>query len=152
MTPNIPQHVTPRRSVARSWPQGRLQRPSRNRYEARSWHAARYWPAGLPGGQSGAINSAALGVALGVIGIIIVTALSFVYLGQVLTTASQGTSIQDLEQHISELRQKQQELELEGASLRSIQTVEQRVQQLNLEIADKVTYLTLPDQRVAYAR
>lgn len=144
MTPNISQHVIPRR---------RPRSPARNQWLAvsrfRRAAASGRWAAGLPARQRGSINSAALGVALGVIGIMAVAALSFVYLGQVLTTASQGTNVQDLEKSISELRQKQQQLELEGASLRSIQTVEQRVQQLNLTTADKVTYLTVPDRKVA---
>lgn len=78
-----------------------------------------------------------------------VASLSFFYLGQVLGTASQGSDIQDLEDNIVELREQQKELEIESAQLRSIQTIEDRVNDLNLVTTDRVTYMIDPIGKVA---
>jgi len=73
--------------------------------------------------------------------LVAVSALGFVYLQQVFGTASQGADIQALEEKIDDLQQTQRSLELEGAQLRSIQAVEDRVQELNLIESDTVAYL-----------
>lgn len=141
MTANISQHVIPRHRQSASVDAGSL---PYYRVSSARLQPGLYW-------QQGTINPTAVTVALGLISIIAIATLSFVYLGQVLTTASQGTDIQNLENKITNLRQRQQELELEGAELRSIQAIEQQIQQLNLTVADKVTYLNLPSGKVATA-
>jgi hypothetical protein len=75
--------------------------------------------------------------------------LGFFYLGQVLGTASQGSDIQKLEEQIVELKEQQREVELEGARLRSIDTIEERVNQLNLVSTSKVTFLKTSPDKVA---
>lgn len=75
--------------------------------------------------------------------------LGFFYLSQVFGTASQGSDIQELQGQLSDLKQRQGELELEGASLRSIQTIEEDIKELNLVSADQVAYLAPRLDRVA---
>ncbi len=88
-------------------------------------------------------------VIFGLIAILMVGLLGFFYLQQVVNTASQGTDVRELESNIVELRERQRQLELEGAELRSLQVVEERVKQLNLVSTDKVTYLAPVQDRVA---
>lgn len=100
--------------------------------------------------QRGSANHATMSIALGLTTLIFVSLLGFFYLQQVLSTASQGTDIHALESEIMELREKQKTLELEGAELRSLKTVEDRVKDLNLVDTDKVSYLvTEQDSKVA---
>jgi hypothetical protein len=73
----------------------------------------------------------------------------FLYLQQILHTASNGTDIQALEKRINELKNEERALKLEGARLRSIQTVEERVKELNLVPTDHVTYLKTAPNRLA---
>lgn len=47
------------------------------------------------------------------------------------------------------LQERQKELELEGARLRSIQTVEQQVEKLNLVASEDVAYLAADTGKVA---
>lgn len=142
MTANIRQHVIQRqrqpiKSFYSARPTGRRQAGQPRRQ------------AGQPRRQAGNINSATTTLALGIVIIISAAFLSFFYLNQVVGTASQNTDIQDMEKQISELREKQRELELEGAHLRSIKTIEQQVKQLNLVTTDKVTYLVPRSDHVA---
>lgn len=99
--------------------------------------------------QRGSISSATISLGLGIAIIIAVSFLSFFYLGQVLDTASQGADIQSMEERVSELKEQQRELELKGAKLRSIQTIEQHVEELNLTSTDKVSYLTKRPDKMA---
>lgn len=132
MTPKIQQQVTPR------------YRP----VKVKSWHqnSARYsyW-------QRGAINSTTLTLSLVIAIFIGVAVLAFFYLGQVMGTAAQGSDISQLEDRIIELKSRQRELELEGARLRSIQTVEQEVKELNLVSTDRVAYLKGLTDRETFA-
>src|SRR5687768_9378906 len=82
--------------------------------------------------QRGSINSTTVSITLGIIVIMAVTTLSFFYLSQVQNTASQGSDIQALEERMAELRERQRSLELEGAELRSIRTIEKNIPDLNL--------------------
>ena len=120
MTPTITQHVVPRRRPAN---------PVR-------------W-------QRGSISSTTITITLGITVILAVTFLSFFYLGQVQDTASRGSEIQNLEEHLTKLRERQRSLELESARLRSIQTIEKRVPELNLVATNHVTYIAQPHERVA---
>jgi hypothetical protein len=88
-------------------------------------------------------------MSLGLIALLTVALLGFFYLQQVMSTASQGTDIHALESKIVDLKEKQRQLELEGAQLRSLKTIEGNVQQLNLVTTDKVAYLTAPTDKVA---
>lgn len=94
--------------------------------------------------QTGGITSATVTLTFGAIALALLTTLGFVYLQQVLNTASQGGDVQALESEIGTLKDRQRELELEGAKLRSLETVEGNVQKLNLVAADQVSFLTLP--------
>lgn len=83
------------------------------------------------------------------VALVTVGMLGFLYLRQVVGTASQGTNIRELEAQILDLRDQQRQLELEGAQLRSLQAVEERTQELNLVEADRVSYLATLSDRVA---
>lgn len=91
--------------------------------------------------QTGSINSTTISLAFGLLIIASVFSLGFFYLGQVLNTASQGSDIQQLEEKIVELKEQQRQVELEGARLRSIDNIEERVHDLNLVATSKVTFL-----------
>ncbi len=100
--------------------------------------------------QRGSITQSTITLSVGLLALVTVSVLGFVYLQQVFGTASQGADIQALEQKMDELQQTQRSLELEGAQLRSIQAVEDRVQELNLIESDAVAYLApAPIDRVA---
>lgn len=71
----------------------------------------------------------------------VVSLLGFFYLQQVFGTAAQGSDIQRLEASLVELKEQQRALELEGADVRSLQSVQQRVRELNLVDVDRVAYL-----------
>lgn len=137
MTANITQHITKRHSTFsdKRWhytPNGR-------------WHQnirSSKW-------ERGSISSTTLTLGLGITVILVVAGLSFFYLGQVLNTATQGTDIHNIEEHISELKERQHTLELEGAHLRSIQAIEQKIPELNLVKTDSVSYLNQLAERVA---
>ncbi len=81
--------------------------------------------------------------------LITVSLLGFFYLQQVVHTASQGTDVHVLESEIANLREQQRQLELDGASLRSLNTIEDHVQKLNLVATDKVSYLAATSDKVA---
>ncbi len=99
--------------------------------------------------ERGSISSNTITLGLGITVILVVAGLSFFYLGQVLDTAAQGTDIHAIEQRISELKERQHTLELEGARLRSIQAIEQKIPDLNLVKTDNVSYLSQETGRVA---
>lgn len=101
--------------------------------------------------QRGHATPTAVGATIGVSALIILAMLGFMYLQQVLHTASQGTDVHALETRLIDLKQKQRELELEGAHLRSLQTVEERIQRLNLVPTDRVSYLATSPDHVAVA-
>lgn len=99
--------------------------------------------------ERGSISSTTITLGLSISVILLVAGLSFFYLGQVLDTASQGIDIHDIEARISELKERQNTLELEGAHLRSIQAIEQKIPDLNLVKTNSVSYLNLPSEKVA---
>lgn len=98
--------------------------------------------------QKGSISSATTALTLGIIVIVSIAALTFFYLGQVQSTAAQGTDIQALEEKLQQLHERQRELELEGARLRSIQAIEERAYKLNLVTVDQFAYLPAQLERV----
>lgn len=91
--------------------------------------------------QRGSITPPTTALLLGIIVIFSVAWLSFFYLNQVQGTAAQDTDIQTLEDKLQQLRERQRALELAGARLRSLQTIEQRAQKLNLITTDQFAYL-----------
>lgn len=99
--------------------------------------------------QRGSVDHSTITIGLGLTGLVMVTLLGFFYLQQVIHTAAQGTDAQVMESQVVELKDRQRALELEGAQLRSLQTVEQRVQKLNLVLTDKVSYLAAKSNQVA---
>ncbi len=138
MTPNIQQSVVSRRTgkttgISRSRWQGSI----KSRFQS---------------SEAGSVNNATITIGFGLIALIVVGLLAFFYLQQVVNTASQGTDVHALESQIVELREQQRELELKGAELRSLQSVSNRVEKLNLVTTDKVSYLTSVDSKVAVAK
>ncbi len=124
MTNNIQQYVVPRNQ--------------KNIYTSRKHY-----------GQRGSIDHATAAIMLGVIAVVVVGMFSFFYLQQVVRTAAQGTDVNQLEQQLSQLKEKQRVLELEGAHLRSLQTIEQQTSSLYLVPTTSVVYLAPVDERVA---
>ncbi len=123
MTPKITQHVAPR-NVRR--------------------------PVMISRSNRGAINHTTAALVFGIAAVAIVGMLGFFYLQQVVQTASQGTDIHQLEATLTDLKEQQRVLELKGAELRSLQNVEQDVENMNLVPTDKVSYLAPVDDRVAF--
>lgn len=101
--------------------------------------------------ERGSVTQATITVVFSLMSLVSVALLGFFYLQQVLNTASQGSDIQGLESRVLELREQQRALELQGATLRSMQAVEERVDKLNLVATDRVAYLASPPGHVAIA-
>lgn len=120
MTANINQHVTSRRASRRTF------------------------------SERGSIDRATITITAGMMALVVVGMLGFFYLRQVIGTASQGGNIHTLETTLGQLKERQRQLELEGAQLRSLQTIEEYTQHLNLIAVDRVTYLAPDDNRVAF--
>ena len=99
--------------------------------------------------QRGSITQSTISLAIGLIALVTVSGLGFVYLQQVFGTASHSADIQALERKIDELQATSRALELEGANLRSIQAIEDRVDDLNLVESETVAYLAPVDATVA---
>ena len=72
---------------------------------------------------------------------ILLVLFSIAYLVQVNGSSTKGYEISRLEQRLAELREANKRLELETASLKSIQHIEENVQHLNLVPSGKVRYL-----------
>ncbi|HLC49001.1 MAG TPA: hypothetical protein VJI96_01280 [Candidatus Andersenbacteria bacterium] len=89
----------------------------------------------------GAIDHTTAALMLGLAAVSIVGMLGFFYLQQVVHTASQSTDVRALESKITDLKEKQRVIELEGAKLRSLKNVEDDIEKLNLIPTDKVSYL-----------
>lgn len=145
-TKKLQQHVVPRRRSRQAVFSYRTQGGG---WSARSRSRRGVAAARSTVGQQGAISQSTITLGFAVIALIGVVLIGFVYLQQVFGTASQGEDIQHLEQQLVDLKEQQRELELQGAELRSIQTVEETVQQLNLVTTDRVAYLSPERDRVA---
>ena len=153
MTANIPQHVTPRRNrrtsfIAQFSPYGSWQ-ATRRVAPARTRQAR----AGLPLQallQRGSATQSTITVTFAVIVSVALGFLSFLYLQQVFGTANQGADVAELKTRLIEISEQQRELELEGAKLRSIDTVEERVEQLNLVESTNHAFLAPDVNRVAF--
>lgn len=101
--------------------------------------------------QRGNVDHGTLTLGLGFGGLLMIALLGFFYLQQVNHTADSGTDIQAMETEITELKARQRALELEGATLRSLQTVEERATKLNLLPTGNVSYLAAKPNHVAAA-
>lgn len=144
MTANIKQHVVPRsrQPIVSS---GRVFVTTRS-YQRGTGQRARSYQ------QQGSVSHGTITIVFGVLAVAMVGMLGFVYLKQVVNTASHGTDVHALESRIIDLNERQRQLELEGAQLRSLQAVENNVQKLNLVSTDRVSYLTTVPGQVAAAR
>jgi len=99
--------------------------------------------------QRGSITQATLTLSVGLLALVAIAGLGFVYLHQVFGTASQGSEIHALEAQVDTLKETQRSLELEGAELRSIQAIENRINDLKLVESDSVAYLAPISDTVA---
>lgn len=99
--------------------------------------------------QRGSVSHGTITISLGFIALITVSLLGFLYLQQVVGTASQGSDIHALESSLVELKEQQRQLELEGAQLRSLKTIEDKVEHLNLVATEKYAYLNVTPDKVA---
>ncbi|MFH1353666.1 MAG: hypothetical protein ABIH36_00040 [bacterium] len=98
--------------------------------------------------QRGSISPTTTALTLGIVVIASIAFLSFFYLGQVQSTAARGTDVQALEEQLQQLRERQRNLELEGAQLRSIQAIEEKAFKLNLIATDQFAYLAGEPERI----
>lgn len=142
---SIQQQVIPRHRAGHSFALGRTRAGSwrARRTGGRAGQHFRLW------GQQGSITHSTITVTVGLIALVGLSVLGFVYLQQVFGTASQGVDIHALEQEVDQLQERQRQLELEGAELRSIQAVEDRVHELNLVPSENVAYLAPLSNQVA---
>lgn len=158
MTANTIQHITARRhTITLQWHRSRnghwftstAQAPSAlNRIRTRRFSRL---PHDEYHTQRGAITQPTITTIFGLVVLVSVTLLGLFYLNQVLGTASQGSDVQMLNEKVNELQEKQRQLELEGAELRSMQSIEKRVQDLNLVGVGHVTYLAETHKEFAAA-
>jgi hypothetical protein len=102
--------------------------------------------------QRGSLNHSTVAILFGVVLLCTLSVAGFFYLQQVLATSNQGTDIHDLESKVMELKNQARAAELRGAQLRSLQTIQNNVRQLNLVPSGPVAYLVNPSQKVALAR
>lgn len=149
MTAHIQQHVIPRQRRGFTFSH---HISSTGTWQVRPLRPAPHW-INLPrfSSQQGSVTQSTITVAFSIVALLVIAGFGFIYLQQVLGTASQGSDVQALESQLVELREQQRQLELEGAQLRSIQAVEQRVERLNLVATDRVAYLVPVPDRVAAA-
>ncbi|MEK7499989.1 MAG: hypothetical protein AAB649_05285 [Patescibacteria group bacterium] len=100
----------------------------------------------------GAIKHTTAALMLGFVAVTLVGTLGFFYLQQVVHTASQSTDVRELESKITDLKEKQRVIELQGAQLRSLKNVEHDMEKMNLVPTEKVSYLApVLDDKVAYS-
>lgn len=146
MTANIQQHVVPRHRAGRTFLSQVTREGTWQTRQLRGWSVGksvtRYT-------QRGSVTQSTITVGFATLALFFVALLGFFYLQQVFGTASQGSDIQALQSEIVALREQQRGLELEGAQLRSIQSVEERVQKLNLVTVNSVAYLADQPDKVA---
>lgn len=91
--------------------------------------------------QKGIFTQQSLSIGLSLLVLVSLSMLAFFYLQQVLQTSSRGSDIHALENTLIELKEKHRSLELQSAELRSIQAIEEHVENLNLVSTDRVSYL-----------
>jgi hypothetical protein len=142
MTAKIQQQVVKRHSQA----SGSVHGITRKQWNNNSIFSRR-----APGisAQSGSAQHSTVTLAFALSSLVVVALLGMFYLQQVFGTAERGTDLQALETEIMDMKQQQKELELEGARLRSIQTVEENVNKLNLVASEEVAYLAPDAGKVA---
>ncbi|OGY36918.1 MAG: hypothetical protein A3E36_01635 [Candidatus Andersenbacteria bacterium RIFCSPHIGHO2_12_FULL_45_11b] len=99
--------------------------------------------------QRGAIDRGTATAMFGIVAVVLIGMFSFFYLQQVVHTASQGADVSQLEAQISSLKEQQKTIELDGARLRSLQTIQEQTGSMNLVPTDSVSYLAPTDGRVA---
>ncbi len=168
MTKIIQQHVVPRHRQTFSFiaefspalPRTSFRQRSRDRTKRSYgiWRTRRYanriqsrpWAVVSPGWQRGSIDQSTVTVAFAIVSLLSVVLLGFLYLQQVFGTAAKSGDIQTLEERIINLSEKQRALELQGAGLRSIQTVEDHIKELNFISSENVAYLLPETKRVAF--
>lgn len=131
MTAKIKQHVTARPT---------------------SSHQTRLRGASRFSAQQGSLTNSTVAVLFGVVLLCTLSVAGFFYLQQVLATSNQGSDIHDLESKVMELKNQEKALELQGAQLRSLETIQNNVAKLNLVPSGPVAYLVNPSQKVALAQ
>lgn len=99
--------------------------------------------------QRGSVTQSTVTLAVAIIVIVGLSLLGFFYLQQVFGTAARGSDVQALQTKILELQDEQKSLELQGAELRSIQAVEQRVRKFDMVAAHDVAFLAPESGHVA---
>ncbi|MDP3997842.1 MAG: hypothetical protein Q8P73_05075 [bacterium] len=154
MTANIKQNIVPRHKTKYSF---RSYVTLDGSWRTKQQRTSRFFSSNHPFSsrlrfsQRGSVTQSTLTLALALVSVIGVSLVGFFYLQQVFGTASHGSDVQALENQVIQLQEKQDQLELEGSRLRSIQAVEKRVQDLNLVQTDRVSYLVTQPDHIAVA-
>lgn len=82
----------------------------------------------------------------------VVVGFGLLYVGQVNSVATSGLAMKDLERTIRGLQRENQDLDLHATALRSLSTVEQASQALDLQVRAKIEYLPSIPETVARNR
>lgn len=80
-------------------------------------------------------------VFLAIATIILICLISFLFLFQVFQSSTEGYKISDLEKKVEELKEKNKQLEIEAAKLRSLEHIESLKDQLNMVETRNIVYV-----------
>lgn len=76
----------------------------------------------------------------------------FLYIHQANSVATAGLTIREMEQHIADLKRETVELELKAEEVRSLTTIEQASEKLNLVVSTPAEYLPSVPSAVAFGQ
>lgn len=91
-------------------------------------------------------------VSLNFVCLLVLAIISFLYLGQINSSASRVYEVQDLEKEKAFIQEKSDNLKLEIAKLKSMSNIEARMGKLNLVDSGDIVYLEKKDVIVATNR
>jgi hypothetical protein len=80
--------------------------------------------------------------------ILFIAVFGVLYLVQTSSVSSRGYELSDLEGHIHELERETRHLEIEISKYRSVESIQERLQGMDMVAADSVEYVSAVDQVV----
>jgi cell division protein FtsL len=80
---------------------------------------------------------------------VLVSSFSVLYVAQTSSVSTKGYDINDLQREITQLQRENQKLDFQIAQYRSMQSIKDRLEQMDLVIADNIEYVTLVGNSVA---
>jgi len=81
--------------------------------------------------------------------LVVIAFFGIMYVAQTSSASTKGYEIRDIEKQLQTLEQENQKLEFEIATHRSMQSIQSRLQNTNLVVADNMEYVTLVGTAVA---